>query len=60
MNEYWGLLAQIGLWGWITAVIFFIHYSFPAVNQFIKREAFRWGLISLLFFACWITGMVLA
>lgn len=60
MNEYWGLFSQIGLWGWIATVICFIHYSFPEVDRFIKREAIRWGFISLLFFACWIAGMVLA
>mgnify|MGYP001034146180 CR=1 FL=1 len=60
MNEYYALFSQIGLWGWIVTVIFFIHYSFPAANCFVKKEAFCWGFLSLIFFACWITGMVLA
>jgi len=60
MNEYWGLLSQLGLWGWIFTVIIFIHYAFPSVDHFMKRDAFRWGIVSLIFFAFWITGMVLA
>lgn len=60
MNEYWGFISQVGLWGWIITVIIFIHVSFPSLDRFMVREAFRWGAISLMFFTCWITGMVLA
>jgi len=60
MNEYWALVSQIGLWGWIVTIIFFIHYSFPADNQFVVKAARKWGLISLCFFLFWIAGMFLA
>lgn len=60
MNEYWALFSQIGLWGWIVTVICFIHFSFPALNDFKKRDALKWSALSLLFFSFWITGMVFA
>ncbi len=60
MNEYWGLLAQFGLWGWIASVIFLIQYSFPGVDAFRRKSAIVWGVISIIFFSCWITGMILA
>lgn len=60
MNEYWGLLSQVGLWGWIGAVLVLIHTSFPADNCFIKGSAVKWGIISLSLFAFWITGMLFA
>lgn len=60
MNEYWALVAQIGLWGWIVTVFFFIHCSFPANDQFVVKAAGKWGIISICFFLFWITGMLLA
>lgn len=60
MNEYWALLAQFGVWGWVISILFFIHSSFPNSEQFVLKEAFKWGGISLCFFIFWITGMLLA
>ena len=60
MNEFWALLSQIGLWGWVAAVLFFIHYSFPRENQFIAAAALKWGGLSLGFFLFWVTGMLFA
>jgi hypothetical protein len=60
MNEYWALLSQLGLWGWVITVLCFIHYSFPDSEQFITKAAFKWGAISLCFFALWVSGMLLA
>jgi len=60
MNEYWALLSQFGLWGWVVTILFFIHYSFPDSERFVSRAAFKWGGISLCFFVFWVTGMLLA
>lgn len=60
MNEYWGLFSQAGLWGWIVTTLILQHTSFPSENCFIVRSAVKWGVISLCFFACWVTGMLLA
>jgi hypothetical protein len=60
MNEYWALLSQIGLWGWIVAMLFFIHSTFPAGNTFIIKSALKWGVISICFFTFWVAGMLLA
>ncbi len=60
MNEYGALLAQVGLWGWVVTILFFIHYSFPSRDQFVARAAVKWGGISICFFSIWIAGMLLA
>lgn len=60
MNEYWGLLSQAGLWGWIISVLVCIHKSFPAENSFVAAAAIKWGGVSFCFFICWISGMLLA
>lgn len=60
MNEYWALLSQVGLWGWIATVLFFIHYSFPGRDHFVMKAAVKWGGISMAFFLVWIAGMLLA
>lgn len=60
MNEYWALLAQFGLWGWVISILFFIHASFPNSEQFVLKAAFKWGGVSICFFIFWITGMLLA
>jgi len=60
MNEYWALLSQFGLWGWVVTILFFIHYSFPNSEQFVTKAALKWGGISLCLFIFWVTGMLLA
>jgi hypothetical protein len=60
MNEYWALLSQLGLWGWVVSILFFIHYSFPNDDQLVLKAAFKFGGISLCFFIFWVTGMLLA
>ncbi len=60
MNEFWALFSQIGLWGWGISVVFLIHFSFPANDVFVSRSAIKWGSLSLVFFFCWITGMLSA
>lgn len=60
MNEYWALLAQFGLWGWVVSILFFIHGSFPNAEKFVVKAAFKWGGISICFFIFWVTGMLLA
>jgi len=60
MNEYWALLSQAGLWGWVVSILFFIHYSFPNSEQFVVKAALKWGGISICFFIFWVTGMLMA
>ena len=60
MNEYWALVSQVGVWGWVVTVFFFIHFSFPGRDQFVFKSAAKWGGISMVFFLVWIAGMLLA
>jgi hypothetical protein len=60
MNEYWAVLSQVGLWGWIASVLCMVYLCFPSYNIFLTRNAVKYGLGVLLFFVLWIAGMMLA
>lgn len=57
MHDGWALLSQVGLWGWIGAVVGFILTSFGPGGTFDRRSAYRWGGCVILLFAVWIIGM---
>lgn len=60
MNE-WGVWATlVGVWGWIACVLIFIYRVFPARGVFVAKQAVIWGGACLVFFACWIMGMLVA
>jgi len=58
IHEWWALLSQIGLWGWIFSVIFFIFTAFSRRSEF-NLHSIKWGVLSVVFFACWVVGMIL-
>lgn len=60
LHEGWAVVSQIGLWGWIVSVIVFIVRAFPARDVLDGRVAAGWGVTVAVFFALWITGMLLA
>jgi len=57
MREWWALLCQIGLWGWVFCIVGFILQSFGERNAFNGRAAVRWGGGTLLLIVVWIVGM---
>ena len=58
MNTGWSIVSQIGFWGWVLGSVGFILTVFPHRGSFRGREAFRWGLPLLLFYAVWVVGML--
>jgi len=58
INEWWALLSQIGLWGWIFSMLAFIFKVFPHRDTCNGRVGLFWGCVSLLFFVAWVVGMV--
>jgi hypothetical protein len=59
IHEWWALVSQLGLWGWIFAVIVFIFKAFPEQDRF-NYASYGYGLISLMSFVVWVVGMTLA
>jgi hypothetical protein len=59
IHEWWALLSQLGLWGWIFSVVFFIFSAFTRQGEFNTRS-YKWGVVSVCSFAFWIVGMTLA
>lgn len=57
MHEGWALVSQVGLWGWIGAVVGFILNAFGISGTFDCKAARRWGGCIVILFAVWIVGM---
>ena len=60
INEWWALVSQIGLWGWIFSMLAFIFKVFPQRNAYHGRAGLFLGAACIVFFATWVLGMVCA
>lgn len=60
INEGWGLVSQLGLWGWIGCTIGLIMSTFPRRELFLTAKARLWGTGVVLLFATWVLGMIKA
>lgn len=60
INEGWGVVSQVGLWGWIGCTVGLILSSFPNRESFLTRKAKNWGIGTVLFFFSWVVGMLKA
>lgn len=60
LNEGWAVVAQLGFWGWVLAVIGLILHAFPARGSFNRRGAAVWGAGFVVLYAFWIIGMLRA
>jgi len=58
INEWWALVCEIGLWGWVAATAGLILQAFPSRDTFRKGPAFLWGGCLLFCYAIWIAGMI--
>ena len=59
-NEWWSLMAVVGVWGWVFSGCGFIIRVFPARDLFNGRSALFWGGSFLFFYTLWVAGMTLA
>lgn len=57
-RDTWALFCEISLWFWIVASVGFIINAFPSRDSFRKGSAAVWGAGILVFYACWIVGMM--
>lgn len=63
MNEVstaWAIVLEIGFIGWVASTIAFIFKAFDKEDNFIPKQALKWGIIIVIFYALWITGMMKA
>ncbi len=60
IDEGWGVVSQLGLWGWIGCVVGLILSSFPQRESFLPAKARLWGTGFVLLFAAWVVGMIKA
>lgn len=57
-NEWWGVICDVGVWGWVLSVVGFILGVFPARDRFDCNKALTWGTGFLFFYALWVVGMM--
>ena len=60
MNEWGIVLSLIGVWGWIATLFLFIFKSFPERGRFNGKPASIWGGLAIIFWGCWMLGMLAA
>lgn len=58
LNQPWGLLEVISLWGWVIAAIFFALRSFPCVGVFCGRSALVSGIPLVALYLLWVVAML--
>ncbi|HLG20444.1 MAG TPA: hypothetical protein VI895_11600 [Bdellovibrionota bacterium] len=54
----WVLVAQVGFWGWIFAVVGLIFRGFDSEGRMQLRHSISWIGGIVLFFAAWVTGLL--
>jgi hypothetical protein len=58
MSVAWGVVTQVGFWGWLLLAIIFILSVFPHRDSFRSDRAFRWGIPLILLYLVWVVGML--
>jgi len=54
------MLVMIGFLGWIGCTVGLIFKGFTKDNELITKNAFIWGLLLVVFYGIWITGLKIA
>jgi hypothetical protein len=57
-NQWWGVICDVGVWGWVLSAVGFILGAFPARDRFNGKQALIWGAGFLFFYALWVVGMM--
>ncbi len=58
MSVLWGVVTEIGFWGWCLTTIGFLLVAFPARSAFSRVRATCWGIPLFLFYLIWVAGML--
>jgi|PlaIllAssembly_1097288.scaffolds.fasta_scaffold478666_2 hypothetical protein len=58
MSSTWGVVAQIGFWGWMLGTVGYILTVFPHRGSFLIGASLRWGIPLLLCYLVWVVGML--
>jgi hypothetical protein len=58
LNEWWGVVCEIGFWGWISSAIGLTLTAFPSGSVFDAERARWWGIPLVILYLIWIAGML--
>jgi len=54
------LMVMTGFFGWIGSTVALIFRGFNEENELMTKKAFFWGVLIVLFYAVWVTGLKIA
>jgi len=57
-NDFWSIVAIMGLLGWVASTIVFVFRAFPERNRFEAGAARVWGAAVVASFSIWIAGLL--
>jgi hypothetical protein len=57
ISLFWSVVVEIGFFGWIGSTIALIFKGIDDSNKLVKKKALFWGIMIVLFYACWVTGL---
>lgn len=57
ISTFWSVMIEIGFFGWIGSTIALIFKGIDDNNKLVKKKALFWGIMIVLFYALWVTGL---
>jgi hypothetical protein len=57
ISTLWSLIVEIGFFGWIGCTIAFIFKAFDENDHLVKKQALFWGIMIVIFYGLWVTGL---
>ena len=59
-DYFWSIILELGFFGWLGSIIGFVMQVFLGEKGFNGKRALGWGIVFLISYFLWITGMLKA
>ncbi len=59
-DYFWSIILELGFFGWLGGTIGFVMQVFLGEKGFNNKRALGWGIVILISYFLWITGMLKA
>ncbi len=58
ISTFWSLIVVFGFFGWIGSTVGLIFRGIDDNNRLVKRKALFWGIMIVVCYALWVTGLM--
>mgnify|MGYP000975965433 CR=1 FL=1 len=58
ISTFWSLIVVFGFFGWIGSTVALIFRGIDDNNRLVKRKALFWGIMIVVCYALWVTGLM--